>query len=83
MARHHDRLIANAQATVAAVGQPRERTEPRTHAEVESYVRGFGLSTAATRQLVDEWTADIRRAHRTAWSDGYDSGYGDGQQSTT
>lgn len=75
MARHHDKLIAHASDAVAAAGTPPARTSRRTRAEVESYVRGFGLSAAAVRRVVDEWCADADRAERC----GYDTGYEDGE----
>jgi hypothetical protein len=67
MARHHERAIRRAQENVAAAGLPPERTEPRSRAEVESFVKGFGLSAAATRRVVDEWVADAERAYQAGW----------------
>ena len=73
MARHHEKLIRDVQAATAEVGQRPERTDRMTRAEVESFVKGFGLSARATRQLVAAWNADADRAHR----EGYDSGQED------
>lgn len=67
MARHHEKSIRRAQAVVAEVGRPQDRTEPRTRAEIESFVKGFGLSAAATRRIVDEWEADSQRARDAGW----------------
>ena len=75
MSRHHDRLIRQAQEATRPAQHPRQRTEPMTHQEIESFIKGFGLSAPATRRIVAEWTADAARAR----SDGYDSGYQDGQ----
>jgi hypothetical protein len=77
MARHHDKLISDARATVAAVGQPARRTEPRSMDEVDKMLRGFGLSAAAVRQVRNAWQEDVSLAR----SAGYDEGYGDGQDS--
>jgi hypothetical protein len=66
VSRHHDKLIEQLTAP-----EPRaQRTEPRTHGEIESFVKGFGLSAAATRQLVSAWTEDVGRA----WNQGYAQG---------
>lgn len=73
MGRAYEKRIARAQATQAAVGVRPERTEPRTRQEVESFVRGFGLSASATRQVVDEWIADQKRARDAGWDDAYES----------
>jgi hypothetical protein len=69
MSRHYDKLITGAREMVAEVGRPPERTEPRTRAEIESFVKGFGLSAAATRRIVDEWDADTARARSAGYDD--------------
>ena len=69
MSRHYEKNIARAQQVVASVGQPPERTERRTRAEIESFVKGFGLSAVATKRLVDEWSADAKRAYDAGWMD--------------
>lgn len=73
MARHHDKTISAAQRLVAETGRPPERTEPRTRQEVESFVKGFGLSAAATRRIVDEWVADVGRARTAAYDEGWEA----------
>lgn len=73
MGRAYEKRIARAQATQAAVGTRPERTEPRTRAEVESFIKGFGMSAAATRRVVDEWMADRQRAHDEAYDQGWES----------
>jgi hypothetical protein len=73
MGRAYEKRLARAQATQAAVGQRPERTEPRTRQEVESFVKGFGLSAAATRRVVDEWMADQERARDAGWEAHADS----------
>jgi len=78
MGRAYEKRIRRAQEVQASVGRPAERTEPRTRAEVESFVKGFGLSAAATRQIVDEWTADQARAASRAWDEAYESEHGHG-----
>lgn len=71
MSRHHDKLIEQ-----LTTPEPRpRRTEPRTRQQVESFVKGFGLSAAATSQLVAAWTEDIDLAR----SEGYDNGYQEGR----
>lgn len=77
MSRHHDKLIQSAAEAAAQAGQPPPRTAPRTREEVESFVRGFGLSAPATRRIVAEWIADTDRARTVGYSDGYESGADD------
>lgn len=70
MSRHHDKLIAE---LTTPEPKPR-RTEPRTQQEVESFVKGFGLSAPAVRQLVAAWTEDVQLAHGEGWNQGYETG---------
>jgi hypothetical protein len=77
MARAYEKGIQAAQEVVASVGQRPERTDPRTRAEVESFVKGFGMSAAATRRVVDEWMADQQRARDAGWEAHADSVYYD------
>jgi hypothetical protein len=63
VSRHHDKLI---ERLTAPEPKPR-RTEPRTRQQVESFVKGFGLSAPATLRLVEAWTEDIDLAE----SEGY------------
>lgn len=76
MSRHHERTIRRAQEAAASVGQ-REDTDPWPSARIESFVKGFGLSAAATRRLVDAWTADQQRARDAGWESHADSVYYD------
>lgn len=69
MSRHHEKLIAR---LTEPESKPR-RTEPRTRNEIESFVKGFGLSAAATRQMVSAWTEDVDLARQDGWDDGYSS----------
>lgn len=73
MSRAYEKEIRRTQAAQAAAGSPPERTEPRTRAEVESFVKGFGMSAAATRRMVDEWMADQERARDAGWESHADS----------
>jgi hypothetical protein len=73
MGRAYEKNVQRLKQAQRAVGQPPERTDPRTRAEIESFIKGFGMSAAATRQIVDEWHADQGRAHRAAWDDAYNS----------
>jgi hypothetical protein len=69
MSRHHEKLIK-------ALTEPepkQRRTEPRTCEEIKSFVRGFGLSAAAMRQVVEAWAGDVQLAREAGWADGYDS----------
>jgi hypothetical protein len=77
MARHFEKGVRDSQEVVASVGQRPERTEPRSRAEVESFVKGFGMSAAATRRVVDEWMADQQRARDAGWESHADSTYYD------
>lgn len=73
MAKAYEKGIAAAQAAV--IGQVAERTEPRTRSEIESFIKGFGLSTAAARRIVDEWDADQTRSYRAGHDAGWDDAY--------
>lgn len=74
MSKHYDKLITN-----LTTPEPKPvRTEPRSRSEVESFVKGFGLSAAAIRQIVDEWCQEINLARSTGYGDGYDEGYNEG-----
>lgn len=55
--------------------QRRDRVDPWTRERMLSFVRSFGLSSVATRQLVDAWLADQGRARR----EGYERGFGEGR----
>jgi len=73
--RHWDKQIAAARA---AVDEANTRTlwdnDPMSHREIESFIRGFGLSAAATRQIVDRWMEDQNRATQQGW-DSHDGEY--------
>jgi hypothetical protein len=69
MSRHHEKLIQS----LTEPEPPARRVEPRLRYEVESFVKGFGLSAAATKQIVAAWTEDIDLAD----SDGYHRGVED------
>ena len=66
-----------------SAAQRRERVDPWTRERMLSFVRGFGLSSVATRQLVDAWLADQGRARREGYergfSEGRDEGYDEAQ----
>lgn len=67
MSRSYERDVQRAQAVQIAVGAQEERTTPRTRAEIESFVKGFGMSAAAARRIVDEWEADQQQARDAGW----------------
>ncbi len=69
MSRHYEKLI---ERLTAPEPKPR-RTEPRTRDEIESFVKGFGLSTAATKLVVAAWSEDVQLASESGWSEGYNS----------
>lgn len=64
--------VAATRAVVEPSSPRRRRGEPMLRSEVESYVRRFGLSTADTRRMVDEWMADRGRAVSVAWDEAND-----------
>lgn len=68
--KYWEKRIKSAQAAVASVGQRPEPTGPMTRRQVESFVKGFVVSPAAQRRMVDAWMADQGRAR----SEGYDEG---------
>lgn len=75
MARAYEKAISRAQASQEAAGRTPERTTPRTREEIESFVKGFGMSAAATRRMVDEWHADQDRAYSAGWEARADGDY--------
>lgn len=76
MGKAYEKRIRRAQKVQASVGARPERTDPRTRAEIESFVAGFALSVAAQRRIVDEWVADQGRARDQAWVEAEESEYG-------
>jgi len=58
---------------VRPVGRLAEPDRPMDRAEVVSFVRGFNLSAAATRHLVDKWMEDQERAREAGWNSHADS----------
>lgn len=72
MGHHWEKQIAGARAAADSVGARRQRVEPMLRGEVEAYVRGFNLSAAASRRMVDEWMADRGRATSIAWDEAAD-----------
>lgn len=75
MARHWEKQISQAQAVATSAGRDRRRErDPWSRERVASFVKGFGLSTVATRQMVDAWMADQARAQREGWEVGHDEG---------
>lgn len=83
MGKHWEKQIKKARQAVAAVGQrPTHMDRGQWSRErVTSFVRGFGLSTVATKQMVDAWMADQARAWREGWEDGHEEGMEDGWNS--
>jgi hypothetical protein len=73
MGKAYEKGIRAAQEVQATVGRTPERTEPRTRAEVASFVAGFALSAAAQRRIVDEWVADAERHRDAGWESHADS----------
>jgi hypothetical protein len=73
MGKAYEKEIRRTQAAQAAAGAPEMLTGPRPRAEVESFVKGFGMSPTATRRMVNEWMADRSRA----WSAGWDAHAGE------
>jgi hypothetical protein len=69
-----DTMESNAYEKKIGPGGRGTHGEPCTRAVVESFVKGFGLSAAATRRIVDEWMADQERAKWEAYDEGYQSG---------
>lgn len=63
---HWDGQVRRTQSVIAARG-PYD-SEPWKRERVNSFVRSFGLSTVATRQLVDAWMADRGKAMGAAWA---------------
>lgn len=73
MGKAYEKGIQAAQEVQASVGRTAERTEPRSRQEIESFVKGFGLSAAAVRRIVEEWAADSQRARDAGWESHADS----------
>jgi hypothetical protein len=64
------RLQAIQDATAGTKGT--QVPEPMHRTSREAFVRGFGLSAAAVKQLVDRWEADAAAT--------YDNGFDDGRE---
>lgn len=80
--RHWDKQIRAAQGAVAATGRRAQReyqrelnryANPMTRREIEAFVRGFGLSAAATRQVVEMWSDDQDHAREAGYESARDS----------
>lgn len=67
MSKHWDKGIARAQETVRMIGRAEPRTEPRTRQEIESFIRGFGVTGPSVARIVEEWAADQQRARDAGW----------------
>lgn len=68
MSRFEKRL-AELKAAQDAVGH-HEDTDPMSRTSIESFVRGFDLSAAAVRLIVDRWDQDAHRHYRSGYADG-------------
>lgn len=73
MSRHHEKGIRDAQEVVASVGARPEPAEPMTREQIESFVKGFGMSASATRLMVDRWVFDAAKARDAGWESHADS----------
>lgn len=71
--KHWEKQIAATRSAIESVGVRRGRSDPMLRSEVEAFVRGFNLSRAASKRMVDEWMADRARAVSVAWDEAYDS----------
>jgi uncharacterized protein (DUF1810 family) len=69
MGKHWEKQIRKARDAVAAVGtaSPWQDSEPMSHREIASFLRGFGLSSAAVRRITDRWVDDQNRAQSQGW----------------
>ena len=77
MGKAYEKAIQAAQQEQANTGKPPSRTEPMGRGEVESFVKGFGMSAAATKRIVGEWMADQERARDAGRESHADSVYYD------
>jgi uncharacterized protein (DUF1810 family) len=78
--RHWDKGVRKARAAVESVGVKMPRDEPMLRAEVESYVKSFGLSAADTKRLVAVWMVDQDLARNAGWESHADSVWYDENQ---
>jgi hypothetical protein len=72
MGRAYEKRMARLQAAQEATGRAPAPAGPMHRASREAFVRGFGLSAAAVKQLVDRWEADAVAC--------YDKGFDDGRE---
>jgi hypothetical protein len=79
MGRHWEKRIVAAREAVAAAGAPLEAPGPMTPEQIESFVKGFGLSAAAVKQVVSRWTGDQARAYSRGYDDAEQAAYQDDQ----
>lgn len=75
MGKHFEKGIRAAQEVVVAVGQNRPDETPMTREQVESFIRGFGISKAGVDQIVKRWMQDQERANDAGWESRADSEY--------
>lgn len=73
MGKRWEKDIRAAQEAVVAVGQNRPDETPMTHQQVESFVKGFGISKAGVDQIVKRWMADQERSYDAGWESRADS----------
>lgn len=75
MGRSWEKRIERARSAVETIGVRPDRGagDPMYREDVEKFVRGFGLSAAAVKRIVDEWLADQGRARSAGWDDAYQS----------
>lgn len=70
MARHYDKQIDAAKHAVEETSK--RRAERLSRDQIESFIKGFGLSATSTRLIVKTWGADAELA--------YDAGYQAGSE---
>lgn len=73
MGKHWEKRVARTRAAMASVGATKTRKPrecPMSTEDVESYLRGFGLSAANARQIARTWIEDQSQAHQQGYSQG-------------
>lgn len=73
MGKHFEKQIKAAQEVVATVGQDRPDETPMTAQQIESFIRGFGISQAGVKQIVKRWMEDQERSYDAGWESRADS----------
>lgn len=70
MSRAYEKRLQRLKQSQDATGTTPIDNTPMHRGSREAFVRGFGLSAAATKQLVDKWEADVAAHYHLGHAEG-------------